>query len=80
MRQAVRLTEQDDAFASVDTHADLIRALRELNPRQRAAVVLTQLRGYSSEEAAATLERTPPPGMLTSRAKTSIRRTAGGAS
>ena len=60
---------------------DLIRALRELNPRQRAAVVLTQLRGYSSEEAAAMLgTNAAAVRMLTSRAKTSIRRTAGGAS
>ncbi|HUL84304.1 MAG TPA: sigma-70 family RNA polymerase sigma factor [Actinomycetota bacterium] len=81
MRKAVGLTEQDDAFASVDSHADLVRALRELNPRQRAAIVLTQLRGYSSEEAATMLgTNAAAVRMLASRAKTSIRRTAGGAS
>ena len=41
-----------DAFDLVDTREVVIRGLRELRPNERAAVVLTSLRGFSSEEAA----------------------------
>jgi len=43
--------EPDDAFAGVENRDVVIRALRELIPQQRAAIVLTGLLGYSSEEA-----------------------------
>jgi RNA polymerase sigma-70 factor, ECF subfamily len=43
--------ESDDAFALVDDRDVLVRALRELSPRQRAAVVLTTVFDYPSEEA-----------------------------
>jgi RNA polymerase sigma-70 factor (ECF subfamily) len=42
----------DDAFATVDDRDVLVRALRGLTPRQRAAVVLTTILDYPSEEAA----------------------------
>jgi RNA polymerase sigma-70 factor (ECF subfamily) len=43
--------ESDDAFALVDDRDVLVRALRELSPRQRAAVVLTTVFDHPSEEA-----------------------------
>lgn len=42
----------DDAFATVDDRDVLVRAMRELTPQQRAAVVLTAILDYPSEEAA----------------------------
>ncbi|HTG48720.1 MAG TPA: sigma-70 family RNA polymerase sigma factor [Actinomycetota bacterium] len=79
MRKAAGRTEQDNAFAAVDTREELIRSLRELSPRQRAAIVLTQLRGYSSEEAAQMLgTNAAAVRMLTSRARTAMRKSAGG--
>src|SRR5262249_9790831 len=55
MRKAVGLAESADAFAAVDARETVIRGLRELSPSQRAAVVLTNLRGFTSEEAAVML-------------------------
>jgi len=52
MRKAVGLIETADAFDAVDARETVIQGLRELSPAQRAAVVLTNLRGFSSEEAA----------------------------
>ena len=40
-----------DAFADVEMHDDVRRAISALTPRQRAAIVLTELLGYTSEEA-----------------------------
>ena len=45
------MEEPDDAFAAIEDRDAVIRALRELIPQQRAAIVLTALLGYSSEEA-----------------------------
>jgi RNA polymerase sigma-70 factor, ECF subfamily len=50
-RFALPVGEPDDAFATVDTRDQLVRALKELSPHQRAAVVLTSILGFSSEEA-----------------------------
>ena len=43
--------ERGDVFQAIDDHDVLARALSELTPRQRAAVVLTELLDYSSAEA-----------------------------
>jgi RNA polymerase sigma-70 factor (ECF subfamily) len=40
-----------DDLAAVDTHDAVVRLLRGLDPKQRAAVVLTALLGYPAEEA-----------------------------
>jgi RNA polymerase sigma-70 factor, ECF subfamily len=40
-----------DPFADADDRDEVVRALRGLAPRQRAALVLTELIGYGSEEA-----------------------------
>lgn len=42
---------RDDAFAEIDQRDALVRALRELPPRQRAAVVLTTMMDLPSQEA-----------------------------
>ena len=44
--------EPDDAYATVNDRDVLVRALRDLTPQQRAAIVLTTMLGYSSVEAA----------------------------
>jgi RNA polymerase sigma-70 factor (ECF subfamily) len=56
-RLAVR--EPEDPFAAVDAHQAVVAALRTLTPRRRAAVVLTDLMGLSSGEAAAALRVRP---------------------
>jgi RNA polymerase sigma-70 factor (ECF subfamily) len=43
-------TETDD-LAAVETRDELVRLLRPLDPRQRAAVLLTSILDYSAEEA-----------------------------
>jgi RNA polymerase sigma-70 factor (ECF subfamily) len=40
-----------DDLAAVETHDAVVRLLHELDPKQRAAVVLTALLDYSAEEA-----------------------------
>jgi RNA polymerase sigma factor (sigma-70 family) len=51
LRRAVGLVHAEDAFAKADTRHDVARALAGLSRRQRAALVLTELLGYTSEEA-----------------------------
>ena len=46
---AARHTE--DPYAAVDLRDEMVRRLRALTPRQRAALVLTELLGFPSEEA-----------------------------
>jgi len=56
-RRAVRAAKrlvgraEEDEFARVDERDAAARALGTLTPRQRAALVLTELLGYASEEA-----------------------------
>lgn len=77
IRKAVGLAEQTDAYAAVDARDAVIRGLRTLTPQQRAAVVLTSLRGYSSEEAARMLGASASTvRMLASRGRAAMRRSA----
>jgi RNA polymerase sigma factor (sigma-70 family) len=58
VRQIRELTgnvDRADEFGSVDERDSLDRALAELTPRQRAAIVLTEMLGYSSSEAGSML-------------------------
>jgi RNA polymerase sigma factor (sigma-70 family) len=50
-RRAVGVSEGGDAFAAADERDALARALAQLPDRQRAAIVLTELLGYPSDEA-----------------------------
>lgn len=51
VRRAVGLAHPDDAFAAADARQVVGRALGGLSRRQRAALILTELLGFSSEEA-----------------------------
>jgi RNA polymerase sigma factor (sigma-70 family) len=54
-RRVLGATEGGDAFARADERDAVARALGTLPRRQRAAIVLTELLGYGSEEAGAIL-------------------------
>jgi RNA polymerase sigma factor (sigma-70 family) len=79
IKRAVTSSSNDEAFeVAIEDRDVVIRALRELVPRQRAALVLTALLEYSSEEAgellgidAATVRT------LGSRARASMRKRVG---
>jgi RNA polymerase sigma-70 factor, ECF subfamily len=61
--------------APVDTSLELDETLRVLTPRQRAALVLTELLGYSASEAASTLGvKASTIGALKHQARTALKR------
>ena len=51
VRRAAGLVHADNAFEAVDAREVVARALAGLSRRQRAALVLTELLGFTSEEA-----------------------------
>ena len=51
--------QSEDPFAAADLRDELVRALKELPERQRAALVLVDLLDYSSEDASKVLGITP---------------------
>jgi RNA polymerase sigma factor (sigma-70 family) len=51
-KRSMRLVPSDDQIAEIDERDAALRALAGLSPRQRAAVVLTDMLGFTSEEAA----------------------------
>jgi len=51
LRRAVTMTPAEDDFARADDRQVVRRILSTLTPRQRAALVLTEMLGFSSEEA-----------------------------
>jgi RNA polymerase sigma factor (sigma-70 family) len=51
LRKAVGAAPESDAFGAVDDRVSIAQALDSLTPRQRAAVVLTEVLGYPSEDA-----------------------------
>jgi len=50
-KRTIGLMRADDAIAMIDEQDAVVRSLQPLSARQRAAVVLIDLLGYSSEEA-----------------------------
>ena len=67
----------DDIDAAVDRHV-VLEALSELTPQQRAAVVLTSMYEYSSEDAGRLLGMRPSTvRSLAMRARANLRRTVG---
>lgn len=59
VRRTLRVTASDDDIAMVEEQELIVRLLAPLSPRQRAAIVLTDLLDYSSEEAARMLGLRP---------------------
>jgi len=78
LRRTLSVTPSVDAFGNVDDRDLLVRALRELTPDQRAALLLTGYVGLSSEEAARMLGmRASTVRTLATRARAAIREKAG---
>ncbi|HXJ64744.1 MAG TPA: RNA polymerase sigma factor [Actinomycetota bacterium] len=77
-RRFVRREARDDLFDQADARYLVDRGLAGLTPRQRAAVVLTELLGYSSGEAAESLGVKPETvRKLAQLGRDSLRRTLG---
>lgn len=51
LRRTVGLSLRDDEISLIETRIDIVRALASLSPRQRAAIVLTDLLDFNSEDA-----------------------------
>jgi RNA polymerase sigma factor (sigma-70 family) len=73
-RRLLGTMPRSDAFDAVEARDEVERALATLTPRERAALVLTDLLGFSSDEAGAALGVRPVTvRVLASRARASIR-------
>jgi RNA polymerase sigma factor (sigma-70 family) len=59
IRKVIPVPEPRDAFLDAEMRADVQRLLLGLTPRQRAALLLTDLLGYPSEQAARILRVRP---------------------
>jgi RNA polymerase sigma-70 factor (ECF subfamily) len=59
IRRAVPLPEARDGFVEAEMRADVRRLLMGITPRQRAALLLVDLLGYRSEQAARILRVRP---------------------
>ena len=72
-RRSLRPPTGHDPFEDVISRDEAVRSLAALTPRQRAAVVVTELLGYSSEEAGAILGIRPGTvRTLTSQARAAL--------
>ena len=70
--------EHDDAFATVNDRDELVRALRDLTPKQRAAIVLTAILDIPSPEAARILGiKDSTVRVLAGKARAQLRLTVG---
>jgi RNA polymerase sigma factor (sigma-70 family) len=75
-RRTLGLAENVDEFAAADTRSVVADALSTLTPRQRAAIVLTELLGYSSESASEVLGVRPVTiRVLASQGRAAMKRT-----
>jgi RNA polymerase sigma-70 factor (ECF subfamily) len=73
IRRAVRVLPADDSLAEVESRDVVVRALAQLTPRQRAALVLTDLLGFTSEDAGRALGvRASTVRVLAARARTAL--------
>jgi len=78
-RMASLATRESDPFKDVEIREDVRLALVALTPRQRAAIVLTELLGYPPGEAARALGiQASTVRALTSQARASLRLSLGG--
>jgi RNA polymerase sigma factor (sigma-70 family) len=78
LRRAIGHARPDDAFEQIESMDAALRSLAPLSRQQRGAVVLMDLLGYSSEEAAGMLGVRPSTvRMHASRAHAALRKTMG---
>jgi RNA polymerase sigma-70 factor (ECF subfamily) len=78
LRKTISVAPTEDALATVEDRDVVVRALRDLTPDQRAAVVLTGYVGLTSEEAGKVLGmRAGTVRTLATRARAAIREKAG---
>lgn len=78
LRRAFSLAPDITPFSEIDEQQDVVAALAELAPRQRAALVLTDVMDYSSEEAGRALGVTAGTVRgLASRAREHLRQQVG---
>jgi RNA polymerase sigma-70 factor (ECF subfamily) len=67
-----------DAFDDVNVREDVRRMLRGITPRQRTAIVLTEIWGYSSEQAARIMRIQPTTvRVLASQGRAALKETGG---
>ena len=59
LRKVIPVTEARDPFSDAEMRTDVRALLRQLTPRQRAALLLVDLLGYPSEQAARILRVRP---------------------
>jgi RNA polymerase sigma-70 factor (ECF subfamily) len=79
LKHQARLAPRDDEISQIETRVAVVHAMASLSPRQRAAIVLTDLLSYSSEEAGVMLGIAPATvRMHTSRARAALARTLRG--
>jgi len=73
-RSLVGAADDGDVFAAADERDAIARALAQLSPRQRAAIVLTSMLGFGTEEAARILDVRPATvRSLTSQGRAAMR-------
>jgi RNA polymerase sigma-70 factor (ECF subfamily) len=73
-RSLVGAAHDGDGFAAADERDAIARALAHLSPRQRAAIVLTSMLGFGTEEAARILDVRPATvRSLTSQGRAAMR-------
>jgi RNA polymerase sigma-70 factor, ECF subfamily len=79
LRKPLAPTLSADDLAAVEDRDEMLRLLRPLTPRQRAALVLTDYLGYRSDEAAAILGiQASTVRALSTKGRIAARRTSGG--
>jgi len=77
-RRLVAIDPSYDPFDEVDLREDVRRMLRSLTPRQRAALVLLDLYGYGSEDAAEIMRIRPSTVRALATQGRAVLRNAGG--
>jgi RNA polymerase sigma factor (sigma-70 family) len=78
LRKAVHLLPADTSISEIESRDAVIRALAPLSTRQRAAIVLTDLLGFTSEEAGEALGiKAVTVRVLAGRAREALRKEMG---
>jgi RNA polymerase sigma factor (sigma-70 family) len=73
-KRAVSPTPAEDPFIAVETRDEALRSLAKLTPRQRAAVIMTELLGFGFEESAVAMGIRPGTvRVLVSQARATLR-------